>query len=169
MPLSNEESRALFRDFERSAFRLETVQTYTMPREQPSFAKFLAGEPKPADHNADWHERVRAIVSSGRTMQRVKVVRRPLSDYLRYQFAWTLPGNIAAGEDYRVLDLTDHELGLPKQDFWLFDDATVLRLNYNPDGTLRDRELADPSELDQYRRWRDVALAEAVPFGEYRA
>jgi len=29
--------------------------------------------------------------------------------------------------------------------FWLFDDATVLLLNFNVDGTLRDRALANPS------------------------
>lgn len=176
MPLSNEASSALFRDFERSAFRLETLQTYTMPREQTSIAKFLAGEPKPGDHNATWHETVSRNIAAGKTMQRVKVVRRPLSHYLRYQFAWTLPGNVAAGEDYRILDLTDRDVDLPEQDFdlpeqdfWLFDDATVLLLNFNPDGTLRDRELADPADLNQYRRWRDRALAGAVPFGEYRA
>jgi hypothetical protein len=67
-------------------------------------------------------------------MQRVKVVRRPLSDYLRYQFAWTLPGNVAAGEDYRILGLTGRSSDLPEQDFWLFDDVTVLLLNFNVDG-----------------------------------
>lgn len=165
----NTTSSDLFREFTRSAFRLETLQTYTMPREQPSIAKFLAGEPKHADHNASWHETVRSLVAAGRTVQRVKVVRRPLSDYLRYQFAWTLPGNTAAGEDYRILDLTDRKIDLPEQDFWLFDDKTVLLLNFNPDGTLRDRTLADAADLDHYRHVRDLALAESIPFSEYRA
>ncbi|NYI87952.1 hypothetical protein HNR02_001275 [Amycolatopsis endophytica] len=166
--MSNEVSSALFREFERSAFRLETLQTYTIPRDQASYGLFLAGEPKPEDYNLTWQASVRQHVVAGRTMQRAKVVRRPFSDYTRYLFAWAIPGNIAAGEDYRILDLTDRELGLPSQDFWLFDDETVLLLNFNPDGTLRDRELADPADLDLYRRWRDLALAEAVPFGEYR-
>jgi uncharacterized protein DUF6879 len=169
VPLSSDESSALFRDFTCSAFRLESLQTYTMPREQPSVAKFLAGESKPDDHNAAWHQSVRGHIEAGKTMRRVKVVRRPFSDYLRYQFAWTLPGNVAAGEDYRILDLTDRSVDLPEQDFWLFDDATVLLLNFNVDGTLRDRELANPVDLDRYRRWRDLALSDAVLFSEYRA
>jgi len=104
VPLSSDESSALFRDFTCSAFGLESLQTYTMPREQPSVAKFLAGESMPDDHNAAWHQSVRGHIEAGKTMRRVKVVRRPFSDYLRYQFAWTLPGNVAAGEDYRILD-----------------------------------------------------------------
>jgi hypothetical protein len=168
VPLSNEVAGALFRDFQRSAFRLETLQTYTIPRDQASFERFLAGESKPDDYNATWETSVRQHVAAGKTMQRAKVVRRPFSDYTRYLFAWAIPGNVAAGEDYQIVDASDRELDLPEQDFWLFDDDTVLLLNFNPDGTLRDRELADPSQVDQYRRWRDLALAEAVPFRGYR-
>ncbi|KAA9164968.1 hypothetical protein FPZ12_006875 [Amycolatopsis acidicola] len=168
MAVSNETAAALFSDFERSAFRLETLQTYTIPRDQPSYERFLAGEPKPAEYNASWETTVRQHVAAGKTMQRVKVVRRPFTDYTRYMFAWALPGNVAAGEDYLILDLTDRRVDLPDQDFWLFDDTTVLLLHYNADGTLRDRDLADQADVDQYRRWRDLALAEAVPFGEYR-
>ncbi|RZS32641.1 hypothetical protein EV193_11117 [Herbihabitans rhizosphaerae] len=73
-----------------------------------------------------------------------------------------------AGEDYRILDLTEKSIDLPQQDFWLFDDSTVALLNFNDDGTLRNRELADPSELDKYRSLRDLALAKAASFLEYR-
>lgn len=167
MLLNNETSAALFRDFRRSAFRLETLQTYTIPRDQVSYEQFLAGEPKPEDYNATWEATVRQHVAAGKSMHRVKVVRRPFTDYTRYMFAWALPRNVAAGEDYHILDLTDRDLDLPEQDFWLFDDETVLLLNFNRDGTLQDRGLAGPSEVDHYRRRRDLALAEAVPFGEY--
>lgn len=167
MPSTGDDLGALFRDFTRSAFRLETLPAYAIPRDQATYEKFLTGEPKPDDYNAAWEASVRRHVAAGKTMQRAKVVRRPFTDYTRYLFAWAIPGNVAAGEDYRILDLTDQGLDLPEQDFWLFDDQTVLLLNFTPDGTLEDRALADPANLDQYRQWRDVALAEAVPFGEY--
>jgi hypothetical protein len=83
-------------------------------------------------------------------------------------FAWAIPGNSAAGEDYRIVDVTDRELELPEQDFWLFDERTVALLNFNPDGTLRDREQVEDADVSQYLRWRDLALAESVPFSEYR-
>lgn len=170
VPLSNEEVDALFTGFERSAFRMETHQVYTIPAEQENLRRFLAGEPKPEGHNSGWHSTIRGNVEAGKIMQRLKIVRRPFTDYTRCLFAWAIPGNVAAGEDYRVLDVTDREdLDLLEQDFWLFDEKTVLLLNFNDDGTLRGRELADPRELDHYLKLRDTALAESVPFIDYRA
>ncbi|GAA4529726.1 DUF6879 family protein [Amycolatopsis samaneae] len=161
-------SSDLFDSYKRSAFRLETKQVYIVPGLEDPIKQFLAGEPMPKEFNADWHETVRGYVAAGKTMQRAKIVRRPLTDYSRYLLSWGVPGNVEAGEDYQILDLTDRTVDLPEQDFWLFDDETVLLLNFNADGTFRDREIADPADLDQYRRWRDLALSEAVPWSEYR-
>ncbi|RLV08815.1 hypothetical protein CTZ27_08695 [Streptomyces griseocarneus] len=168
MLLDGDAWAAYFRDFKRSAWRLEVQPTYTMPAEADSLARFLRGEPKPDDHNAKWHVTVRDAVAAGKTFGRVRVVCRPLTDYQRYQFAWGIPGNIRAGEDIRVLDLTDKDLGLPDQDFWLFDETTVVHLNYRPDGTQINRELIESPDLGQYLGWRDLALENADPFGEYR-
>ena len=168
MTLSGEDMGALFRDFERSAFRMETHPVYTMPNEQENLRRFRAGEPKPEGHNAGWKATIRQNVAAGKTMQRLKIVRLPFTEYTRFLFAWAIPGNVGAGEDYRILDLTEKSPDLPEQDFWIFDESTVALLNFNEDGSLKDRELADPSELDKYVHWRDVALSEAVPFLEYR-
>lgn len=166
MPLSRENLGELFRGFKRSAVRFECQQTYTMPAEQEDLNRFLAGESKPEGHNDAWMDTVSSNLAAGKTMQRLKVVRRPFTDYTRYLFAWAIPDNVKAGEDYRVVDVTHKELDLPGQDFWIFDEHTVAILNFNPDGTLRDRERAD--DVEPYLKWRDVALAESVPFGDYR-
>jgi hypothetical protein len=166
--LSSEELGVLFRDFKRSAVRLETHQTYTMPAERPGYERYLAGEPKPEDHNQRWAETIRRNVAAGKTMQRLKVVRRPFTDYTRFLFAWAIPGNVEAGEDYRIVDVTDQAVNIPEQDFWLFDDATVVLLNFHSDGSFLDHELADGAELEKYLTWRNLALSEAVPFGDYR-
>lgn len=169
MTLTREQLGELFQRFDRSAVRVETHQTYTMPTEADELSGFLAGRPIPEGFNAGWHETIRRNRSAGRTMQRLKLVRRPFTDYTRFLFAWAIPGNVGAGEDYRILDTTDRDPGIPEQDFWIFDESTVALLNFRPDGTLRDRELVDGSELEKYLGWRDTALAESVPFVEYRA
>src|ERR1700704_3155656 len=150
MLLSSEEFGAMFEKYERSAFRMETHQVYTMPSEQPNLRRFPAGEPKPDGHNSSWHELVRDNFAAGKTMQRLKIVKRPFTDYTRYLMSWGVPGNVQAGEDYRILDLTERDLHIPEQDYWIFDESTVVLLNFNPDGTLIDRVLEDTVDLQKY-------------------
>ncbi|MEU6733173.1 DUF6879 family protein [Streptomyces physcomitrii] len=167
--LDGEEWQAYFRDFRRSAFRLEVHQTYTMPAETPTVRAFLAGEPKPRQFNSPWHRTIQDHAAAGRTMTRAKIVVRPLTPYNRYLFDWCIPGNVAAGEDYRIVDLTDRpDPGLPRQDFWLFDEETVVHLNYRDDGTQINRELIRNPDIPSYLAWRDLALENAVAFRAYR-
>ena len=169
MLLDGEEWQSYFRNFKRSAFRLEVQQTYTMPAEADTFRSFLAGDPKPDGFNAAWHQSIRDHAAAGRTFTRAKVVRQPLTDYSRYLFSWAIPSNVEAGEDYRIVDLTNRTLDLPEQDFWMFDESTVVHLNYRPDGTQINRTLVENPHLSKYLRWRDLALAESLPFAEWNS
>uniref|UniRef100_A0AAU2V470 DUF6879 domain-containing protein n=1 Tax=Streptomyces sp. NBC_00003 TaxID=2903608 RepID=A0AAU2V470_9ACTN len=168
MLLDGEEWRRFFEAFEREAWRFEAQPTYTMPKEQENVARFLRGDAKPANHNARWHDRVREYVDSGRRIGRVRIVRQPLTDYQRYQFAWGIPGNIRAGEDIRVLDVTRTDYGLPigGQDWWMFDEANVVHLNFRPDGTQINREVFE-GDSTPYREWKQISLEHSVPFEEY--
>ncbi|TDD62435.1 DUF6879 family protein [Actinomadura rubrisoli] len=159
-----EEFGKLFETFQRSAFRLETLAKYTVPEEADAFRDFLAGRSKPDNWGAnDW---ARGIVASGRIMQRVHVVRSPLSDYLRFEIGWGYPGSIDAGEDVRILDLTHNEVpGLPDHDFWLFDDETVIRMHYSPEGEFLGADRVP--EVEPYRTYRDLAMGNSVPFLDY--
>ncbi|MFH8614845.1 DUF6879 family protein [Streptomyces sp. NPDC017979] len=155
-------------DFKRSAFRLEVHQTYTMPTEADTVRDFLSGAARPDGFNAAWHRTIREHAAAGRTMTRAKVVRQPLTPYSRYLFEWCIPGNVEGGEDYQLVDLTDLENpGLPDQDFWLFDESTVVHLNYRADGTQINRELTQEPDIGQYLTWRDLALESAVPFSAH--
>ncbi|MFE4361015.1 DUF6879 family protein [Kitasatospora sp. NPDC056800] len=169
MLLDGESWRPFFDSFEREAFRLETRSSYAMPGEDEEFQEFLAtGELHiPADD--PWLVRVRNYRATGRWIGRVHVLTRPLSDYLRFEFA-AYAYNVEAGEDIRILDLTGRENpGLPEQDFWMFDSAKVVDMKYRSDGTQLGRDLLEDPDLEQYRRWRDLALSLSVPFTEYGA
>jgi hypothetical protein len=157
-----------FRDFAASAFRLELRQVYTMPGEADELRRFRAGELPPADYHYGWLDTVAAARRAGKTMRRVRVVERPLTDYTQYEFAWGFAYNVEAGEGIRILDVTDRPAhGLPDHDFWLFDESTVVRLLYRPDGTQIGRELVESPDLGAYLGWRDAAWADAVPFRDY--
>ncbi|MBT2403780.1 MULTISPECIES: DUF6879 family protein [unclassified Streptomyces] len=168
MHLDGDEWREAFDSFTHDAWRFEAQPTYTMPQETENVARFLRGEGKPVDHNARWHGRVRNYLSSGRRIGRVRIVRQPLTDYQRYQFAWGIPGNIEAGEDIRILDVTSHDYGFPlgQTDWWMFDDARIVHLNFRPDGTQLGRETFD-GDIAPYREWKRVAVAASVSFAEY--
>lgn len=168
MLLDGDAWRRTFDAYEREAWRFEAQPTYTMPKETENVTRFLRGEPKPDDHNSRWHERVRGFTASGRTIGRVRVVRQPLTDYQRYQFAWGIPGNIKAGEDIRVLDVTRDDYGLPLSgtDWWMFDEARIVHLNFRPDGTQINRELFT-GDITPYMEWKRISLIYSVPFAEY--
>lgn len=170
MRLEGEAWSRYFRDFARSAFRLELHPVYTMPGEADELRRFQAGEQPPEGYHYGWLDRMAEARRAGKTVRRVRVVRRPLTDYIRYEFAWGFVYNVEAGEDIRVLDLTDQPgPKLPDHDFWLFDDTTVVKLMYRADGTQEGRELLADSNLDAYLTWRDAAWQAAVPFRDYWA
>jgi hypothetical protein len=157
-----------FRDFEASAFRLELHPIYTMLGEADELRRFRTGEQPPADYHYGWLDTVAQTRKMGKTMRRVRAVKRPLTDYIQYEFAWGFVYNVEAGEDIRVLDLTDQPgPDLPDHDFWLFDESTVVKLLYRPDGTQIGRELVERPDLGVYLSWRDTAWEHAIPFSDY--
>jgi hypothetical protein len=166
--LEGDEWSRYFRDFTRSAFRLETLPVYTMPEEQDTIRRFLAGEAPSRDYHYGWMDTVAAAAAAGRPIQRVRVLSRPLSDYIRFEFAYGYDFSNSSGEDIWIADMTDNNSGLPAEDFWMFDESAVVRMLYREDGTQIGRELVEEPDLAQYLKWRDIALASSVPYAEYR-
>lgn len=160
----------LFTSYTRSAFRLEGQQTYSNPDEDAALARFLAGEP--LDLDLSWtSSRTRAQAAAGRTKTRVRVVVEPLTDYTRFELV-VYPELVAAGEDIRIIAVPEGGSpdGLPEHDYWLFDDRDVWRMHYNDHYRFSGAEqVVDPDVIAQHLRWRDAALAQAVPLDEYLA
>jgi hypothetical protein len=156
----------LFNTFTASAFRLETLPEYRVPQDVESLQQFRAGQPPPdSRRDRPWLTTVRNANARGARMQRVRMVQTPLTEYQRFQFTWGYVENSDAGEDIAILDHQPPEL--LHEDYWLFDDALVVRLDYDDDGRFLRPVVVDDAE--PYRRCRDVALASAVPFNAYRA
>jgi hypothetical protein len=158
--------RTFFDSYQREAFRLETLPSYSVGSEQVEYETFLATGKLSIPDDDPWLARLRHFRRTGRWIGRVHVIRRPLTDYLRYEFAGYCR-TIEAGEDVRILDLTEQpDPGLPAQDFWLFDDTAVVRMDYDPDGTQLGRELLEDVDPAPYVAWKRLALENAEPFTE---
>jgi hypothetical protein len=161
-----EELGRLFESFRYSAFRLECLPSYdvTEDAERESFRLWLAGEP-PRGQERGWPELVASAVAAGKSMRRVRMVETPLTEYQRFQCSWGYPANVAAGE---VIYILDHRPdGLLEVDFWVFDDETVVVLEYDDSGRFLRPVVADT--LEPYLQARDMALKSSVPFREYGA
>ncbi|MFF7816007.1 DUF6879 family protein [Streptomyces sp. NPDC007945] len=151
-----------FKTFQTEAWRLETLPQYLVPQEAEEFAAFRAGARFPGPYEDAWTAMVRT-----RNVGRVHIVTRPLTDYLRFEFERYYQHQAPAGEDIRILDVTDRPNPLPDvHDFWMFDRSTVVLMKYEADGTQIERELyeGDPAPFLEYQR---IAIAESVPFLEY--
>ncbi|ROT32387.1 DUF6879 family protein [Micromonospora sp. HM5-17] len=154
--------RKLFVDFEHTAFKFEVRRAYGLPSEDLPFQQFLNGEDPGVEWLRDWLDLMREQTSTGKRVERVRVVDDPPSDYLRFEIFIT-PHNIAAGEDIRYLDRARaRELQLPNHDFWLFDSRTLAILHFGEDDAFLGFEMVeDTDELLRHCYWRDVAWTRA--------
>lgn len=162
-----EEITHLFTEFEHTAFRLETRRGYASDRQGARFQAFMRGilpQPEP-DH--PWNVNVRAKADQGARFSRVRIVDDPPTDGQRFLMA-TAAGNVAAGEDIRVLPRSEAvRLNLPDFDLWLFDSHVLVRMHIDDTDTTVGVELVDdPAEVLAACRARDTAWAAAVPTAE---
>ncbi|WP_406167203.1 DUF6879 family protein [Streptomyces sp. NBC_00996] len=168
MLLDGEEWRAMLRGFQSEAWRLETLPQYLVPQEAEELEAFRAGKRvDPDTYSSAYTEDLKQLRGEGRSKGRVHVLNRPLSEYLRFEFSRYYAPHVLAGEDIRILDVTERENPLPDvEDFWMFDRSTVVLMKYEDDGTQISRELyeGDPAPFIE---WQRIAVAESVPFLEY--
>lgn len=168
MLLDGEEWRAMVRDFRSEAWRLETLPQYLVPQEADEIAAYHAGmRVDPFTYSSAYTENLKRQCAEGKSKGRVHIVTQPLSDYLRFEFSRYYCPHVWAGEDIRIIDVTERDNPLSEaQDFWLFDRSTVVLMNYAPDGTQINRKLFD-GDVTLYLEYQRIALAESVPFEEY--
>jgi hypothetical protein len=157
--VSLDELQAQFETFSYSAFRLEQLQHY-------------AG----TGRDEQWITLLKASRRWGKTHQRVHAVLEPLTPAMQEELTTGYEGNVAAGEDIRILPIAGDWLhpewpaDLPRADFWLFDSSKLYAMHYELDGTWRGADLVtDPERIAYACRARDAALHRAIPWHAYIA
>lgn len=158
----------LFSSFEKSAFHIELKDTYTTPEEDGPFRRFLQGEPDDFSWHAHWLETVRRTTATGRTIERVRVVSTPHTDYTRWGLA-VARLNIEAGENIRYLRRENApQLRDRTDDFWLFDDARPVFTVFTPSGQwMGGVATSDPVLGAQCRAVYEYTWNRAIPYSEY--
>lgn len=153
-----------FAEFQHSAFRLETRRGYATDRAGARFQAFLRGIHPAPEPDHPWNVNVREKAEQGARFSRVRLVDEPPTDGQRFLMA-AAAGNVAAGEDIRVLTRAEAKrLGLPDWDFWLFDSRTLVRMHIDDtDTTIGVEVITDPAAVLAACRARDTAQAAASP------
>jgi len=154
-------------DFRVDALRYEILPAYDVASDRGELARYLAGEAGPEPETvAPWGRWVRAQLDRGAAVRRLRVVQGPLSDYLRFECEWVYTANVAAGEDIRILDLTDHDApdGLPLSELWVLDHARAAVMDYDDAGWFLHADTVDPHGVRELRDALAAAWDAAEPF-----
>jgi len=146
-PITNQEFAQLFDSFDQSAFRLESLDHYTVPEETVDYQRFLAGEELPTSREDEWAQFIKKSVGQRKVMQRVHTVTMPLTPYLKYEIEWRYLYNSVVGEDIYLLNRTDVSSQILRlTDFWLFDRKTLVVMKYDSAGRFLNAALDDSPE-----------------------
>lgn len=174
-----DEFDALFDQFKRTAFRLETLPAYRVGgQEAAALAAWSEGRPRPerSVRTQPWLARVAATTAQGKRWRRLRVLDEPLTDYQRYQLtSGSYLESMACGDETLLITPTVHEQWVRRiGDFWLFDhgEATerAVAMNYSADGEyLGFAEIADQDQLQVVDRIARGVVRYATPLAEYLA
>jgi hypothetical protein len=165
--LTYDEFKALLRASKR-AWHIELRDTYNVESEDEPFERFLNGEPDDYEWRADWLSLIREVTAAGVTVQRARIVTVPHSAYTRWGLV-VAPHSMDAGEDIRYLPRhLAEDIDLPQEDYWLFDDNTLVLSVFSEDG--RSGWFArepDAGLTAHCRLVRDQVWSRAIPFAAY--
>ncbi|EKX69189.1 DUF6879 family protein [Streptomyces ipomoeae] len=161
----------LFTRFEHTAWRLETRRRYASDEITSTYAQFTRGEPVNWDGvDAAWCAERREQTALGKRFERVRVVDAPPTIGQLYLLD-NARRNSTVGETIFTLRRADADrVGLPQEDFWIFDSRLVALLNFDDADNLVNVELIrEPAAVLRYAMARDAAMHHAVPYDEFAA
>ncbi len=167
--ISDYEFERLLTGFEQEAIHLETRDAYGTAIELPYMAKWAAGEPDDLHWLNDWCATLREHVKAGKSVRRARIVSEPLSDYQRWSHSIAHP-MVDAGEDIRwVPRRMVSSIGLPGNDFYLFDDRLVVFLHYAGNGFETGKTTSiDPVDMVLCRSAFETVWELSIPHRDYK-
>ncbi len=118
-----------------SLFRFEFLQEFSSSDEFSYFQEYKAtGKVEVHSLMQGWWDFIESKRDEGVTLQRVRLVREPLTDYVRWELeihkqSSDYGDNICVLKEEKINSILK-ELG----DFWIIDDHTVLKMQYSAQG-----------------------------------
>lgn len=169
--MTSEQRDRLLESISRDAFHLELRDEYNSPVEVEPRRRWRAGESDDYTWLSPWLDRVRAVTSAGRRIQRLRVITEPATDYIRWEHSVTR-FNVHAGEEVRWLPRHRLPPGVvfpvEGRDWWLFDDAVLTIGRITPEGRiLGSQRCTEPDAVTACVALRDRLWPLAIPHHSY--
>lgn len=171
--MTGEELLNAFRTFTHEAVRLETLQYYDVPGDEDRQRAFREGRPLPSrPEKSTSIEIIRDATVAGKRFERIHVVDKPLSDYVRYEIEAAYPENVAAGERILIADRADDpRMDMLRDDFVLLDGdtdhPTVIWYRYTDSGEITGWERGNAADVEFCRDALALARGHATPLSDY--
>lgn len=158
--------------FTHDAFRHEILTHYDVATDGGDFARFLAGHQAPSPEVVGpWGRWVQQQLARGATVRRLRILYGPPGDYLRFEMGWVYLANMAAGEDIRILDLTEQPRPpyIIDAEFWMLDGERAVLMTYDDHGRFLYGDTVEGGAAAGITLARDVAWDSAEPFDTWWA
>lgn len=170
--LTDEQWHELFETYRYTARRLEPRDRYNTGLSTQPLRHYLTGDLTDYSFMDRWTGDVSRWASQGKRMSRVRVVTEPLTDDARFSLH-VARINVAAGDEIRYLPrqrAQELELGLPDEDYWIFDATKAAIIHFDDDDPPVGHELIeDLAEIVQRLYWFDAAWHHSVSREEFAA
>jgi hypothetical protein len=159
-----------FKNFQVSAFRLETLPAYDVPDEVEELEAFRAGRPLPerSVRTSPWLADMAASTAAGAEWQRLRLISAQPTLYEAWEVGRYVESQ-ACGEQVRLLDRAEHP-ELVGRDFWLFDAGTPTEvaylMRYDEHGGFHGADAAPAEQLPELTAIVDLWRA-AEPLNSY--
>lgn len=159
----------------KSIFRLEGLAEYRLAEEVELIEKWKRGEMNP-NSNPYWQKWIKSLKSAkdkGITVQRVRVAKEPLPDYIKFEIDLWQKFSTKSGEEIYFIGVAEYQeiiasLGFNPKDFWLFDDNNLLIFNYDKAGKFSGEILiADGGMIKRYSGLKTKLLQKATPMASF--
>ncbi|MER6834233.1 DUF6879 family protein [Streptomyces cellulosae] len=164
----------LLRACQSSAVHLEMRDQYAVTDEADDYARWKATGERDTDPGSEywapWVDLISSARARGVEVRRARIVSEPVSEYIRYEHAAT-DVNVLAGEQVRWLPRHQAaaDIGLPANDFWLFDRRLIRWGYFAGDGNSIGHALDDdPDAVRRCAAAFEAVWLDAVPHDEYK-
>jgi len=148
-------------------FRLESLPEYKVENDLKNFEKFKKGLPYIANKDKKWFKKLSSTKNRGLIIKRVRIVKLPLSDYLKYEIDFWQK-SIKYGEQILFLKQNDYQkiitsIKFEPEDFWMFDDKKLIIFHYNISGEwIGEEVISEQNIIDKYKNVKQELIRHSV-------